>query len=319
MIFVYPHEKNPWAMDLITHFQGELSAWYEGGTLPQFDFISADVERSDLHDRLLSHPLLNGPIEKQASHIISIGDWCSQEVARFREGHNRLHISQIFCTQSDPNSLDMRATGNTRLPNTNGVYAVGVDSYAHQIRSLRSIRPDVKRVAIAYDPNGAYESLDMNLIEQSNRIVRECANQGIRAVKHHLSSQDKNLANLQDLVGHVDAIITLRDSTAYAQMENLISFCNSSGITLLTSELSSVYRGAALGFGNAPGAYVPHMIRLLVQERLSAKKPLEKLPLETVKEVERMTHNKKSLSSQGVRLTDEQSDLLDMVDIYTVH
>lgn len=318
MIFVYPHEKNPWAMDLITHFQGELSAWYEGGTLPQFDFIAADVERGNLQARLLEHPLLSGPQEQQASHIISIGDWCSQEVARFRHGHNRLYVSQIFCTQNDPNSLDMRDTGNRRLPNTNGVYAIGVDGYTHQIRSLRSIRPDVERIAVVYDPKGGYDSTDTSLIEQSNGVARECSNQGLRAIKMHLSIKQSPVDSLNDLVGRVDAIVTLRDNTAYAYMDQLVSFCNENNITLLTSELSSVYRGAALGFGHAPGAYVPHMIRLLVQEQLTIKQPLEKLPLETIKEVNRMTHNRQSLSQQGIALSQQQADLLDMIEVHMV-
>lgn len=319
MLFVYPHEKNPWAMDLITHFQADLSAWYEGGTLPQFDFIAADVSRDDLQDRLIKHPLLNGKHEEQASHIISIGDWCSQQVARFRHGRDRLHVSQIFCTQNDPNTLDMRDTGNRRLPNTNGVYAVGVDSYTHQIRSLRSIRPDVQRVGIIYDPKGGYESPDTSLIEQSNGIARECHSQGLRAIKQHFSLRTPPKDALAELAGRVDAIITLRDNTAYAYMDQLISFCNANNITLLTSELSSVYRGAALGFGHAPSAYVPHMIRLLVQEQLTTKQPLENLPLETVKEVERMTHNKLSLPQQGIKLSAQQEDLLDMIEVHMVH
>lgn len=84
MLFVYPHEKNPWAMDMITQFQSELSAWYEEGTMPPFECLPADFERFDLQKMLAEHPLLNGPIENQASHIISIGNWCSQEVVRFR-------------------------------------------------------------------------------------------------------------------------------------------------------------------------------------------------------------------------------------------
>lgn len=214
--------------------------------------------------------------------------------------------------------LDLTDSLGKPEKNTNGVYGISVQSYARQVRSLRSIRKDVEHVVIAYDPAGAFDGLNENLVKEADLLARECRKQGLRVYKHHLALGNTITQNIADLPPQTQAILTLRDSTAYKQMEELIIFCNTQRITLLTSELASVYRGAALGFGNAPGMYVPHMISLLLQVKADGKSGLEQVKMRILQEKERMTHNKASLPNQGVVLSEEQEDLLDMVSVYTV-
>ena len=60
------------------------------------------------------------------------------------------------------------------------------------------------------------------------------------------------------------------------------------------------------------------MIRLMVQERLTKQCSLDQLPVQVITENSRMTHNPTSLAKQGVLLTEQQEDLLDMISVYEV-
>lgn len=70
----------------------------------------------------------------------------------------------------------------------------------------------------------------------------------IEVAPYYLSRQAHALLGLSKYIGKTDAIVTLRDTTAYLHMSEIIAFCNRHKITLLSSDLSSVTAGAALGF-----------------------------------------------------------------------
>ena len=60
------------------------------------------------------------------------------------------------------------------------------------------------------------------------------------------------------------------------------------------------------------------MVRLIVQQKVTDAPPLEHLLPEAIMEEERMAHNRAALPHQGVKLTQEQEDLLDMVSVHLI-
>ena len=251
ILFVYSHDTNPWATDLMTQFCSHLSAWYEGGTLPECQFIATTNDRSELQEQILTHPFITGTETPKASHIITIGDWCSHEVARIRCGYQLTHISQIFCVQTDPQEIDLLVSKDKPLPNTCGVFGKNVSSYqkARFDRSKAFIQ--ILKLLALYLHHKVHLIYTVHLQQAADLIQKECHQQDLQTRVSLLSSRTSPHFALNRLAGKVDAIITLRDTTAYRYMDEIIQFCNTHAITLVTSELASVYRGAALGFGNA--------------------------------------------------------------------
>lgn len=314
IVFVFNQDKNVWAHDFISDFKARVPEWLEDGQLPEFGYIMITEARSNLQEQILNHPLFNTQ-SGVVPLIISIGDVASAEVARYRSAYGRSDIPQLFCVTGDPERLELVDCNGHLLANTNGVCAVEARKFEKQVRTLRSLSGAVKTVAIVSGASGRFDLAIEQRESAAQKVLDECARQGLSA--HRLFLIDgMNIENeLAVLAKIYDAIITLQDDTIYGAISQLADFCNTHKVIFLSSELASVKCGAAIGYGNAPAAYVPYLIELIALQKENHL-PLDAFELAALEDSIEMRHNMAGIRKQVRDLTQEKEDLLDMISIY---
>ncbi|MDQ5940995.1 MAG: hypothetical protein QG632_721 [Candidatus Dependentiae bacterium] len=318
VLFVLNQDGNGWAYDFINAFKSAYTEWSADGSFPEHDHILMNESRGDLQSKLYEHPFIQG-FSRKPARIITVGDAASAEVARYRVAWGLTScIQQLFCVIGDPETLDLVDMNGQLLANTNGVYAVEARSLTKQIRSLRSLSRVVKTVSIISGYSGRFDSIALQKDKAAQKIIQECEKFGMRALRVYIVG-DESIADYLEGFGSVcEAVITLRDDAVYGHLDEIASFCTKNRIIHFASELSSVARGAAIGFGNAPAAYVPSLMNLMWQHK-ETHLPLNSFELEIVEEPIEVRHNMSSIRAQVRDLTEEKEDLLEMTSIHAVY
>ncbi|MDQ5890217.1 MAG: transporter substrate binding protein [Candidatus Dependentiae bacterium] len=314
IVFVFNQDKNAWAHDFINDFKTKALGWIEDGISPEFDYLAIAESRSDLQEKIMFHPFFAASAE-QPPLMVSIGDTASAEVARYRVARGRTTIPQLFCITGDPHKLDLMDLSGNLLSNTNGVCGVAISSVKKQVRTLKSLSRSVKNVAIVSSRNSRFDSAIATKDAAASLLIDECERHGMRASRLYLVEGMNVDTDLRVLANRYDAFITLRDDTIYGLAADLASFCSKYKVIFFASELSSVFRGAAIGFGNVPGDYVPSLLELMALQR-EHHLPLDAFDFAVVEESALMRHNMKSVKAQVRDLTQEKEDLLDMLSIH---
>ena len=312
IVFVFEKSGNAWAHEFITQFRCALIEWSEDGESLEMDTIAATDTRYDLQEKLYHHRWLTADTD---AVIVSIGDAMSTEVARFRTTFEFYNIMQLFCITSNPKELELATFEGHLLPNTSGVFTVNATNFEKPISTLQSVHGHVWSVGIVYDASSQFDVLANQRTQTVDRIIQECRRQGIYA-RPVLLSEDMDIATELELCAdEFDAFITLKDSTVYASMDALSDFCAEHKIVLVSSELASVFQGAAIGFGNAPAAYVFPLIELIAQN-LASHEPVNNFEAVEIEENMQMRHNINNIKDQIPFLSKEKEDLLEMLSIY---
>ncbi len=312
VVFVFAQIDNIWAKDFIFKFNTALFEWVPGGSFPPPIFIITTECRGDLQEKLMFNPQISSG---DVSHIVSIGDMASAEVARFRLVHDRLDIPQLFCVTGDPAVLELTDLDGNLITNTNGVFATEVDSFTKPLRVLRHVSDKVRSIAIVYGRKSRFDLIADQKAILVQRIIEACLQQGIKATTLLIDEESNYDVDCAHLIGRVDAFLTLQDTTVYTQNQAIAAFCNKHKIIFIASELSSVVRGASLGFGNSPAAYIAPLIELMAIQR-ATHTPLHKLEAAGIKESVEMRYNLVNMKQQVADLSDEKVDLLEMLSIH---
>jgi putative ABC transport system substrate-binding protein len=119
-----------------------------------------------------------------------------------------------------------------------------IEEYAEQLRLLKDLRPSLKKLLIVHDQNCAKYERDL-----THHIKPIAARMGIELVIVPVNSAQEINQKIPLSIAGVDAIMIFKDSMVVSALETLVKICSNNGITLYTSDLDSVARGAAAGFG----------------------------------------------------------------------
>ncbi|HBS48078.1 TPA: hypothetical protein DEO28_02290 [Candidatus Dependentiae bacterium] len=109
-----------------------------------------------------------------------------------------------------------------------------------QIEYLLALKPDVKNILLVYHPD---------LEDQKNEIqqITNAKNLNLKLLK--VFSPNEIFEKISSALHEVDVVFVLKDNTVVSAIDALIKLCNRNNITLLVSDLDSVEKGAAIGFG----------------------------------------------------------------------
>jgi len=314
LVFVFSGEGNIWAQDIITRFTDRLYDWCEPGKAPEVHYIVENGSSSDLREKLRLHPAIK---KKEVVYFVTVGDSASAAVVRFRTNYQRLAVPQLFCVTSDPSQLDLMRYEGRLVPNTTGVYTIGVQSYERQIRTLKALHGSVKNVGVVYDAYSKFDVMKYCKKQEAEKIMGECVKQGVEAHAVHLDGDIQTEGEKLMLFGkasQVDAFVTLKDCTVYKYSDKLAQYCEDNQIVYMASDLSSVMRGASIGFGCEPGAYAPALLSI-IERRQRTGAPLHTIGVAFVEERTEVRHNMRNINKQIKNLPQYKRDLIEMVDI----
>jgi putative ABC transport system substrate-binding protein len=148
-------------------------------------------------------------------------------------------IPIIFVGFPNPVEQDF-ATGNHITGIT--IQGTGGD-VSKQLDLLSYLKPQTKHVLILYNATTNFFETDVE------KMINKLQERNILSTKLPIYNTKEIMQKASSQIQDVDAIITVRDNVILGALEGLIKLCNNHGITLYTSELESVEKGAAIGFG----------------------------------------------------------------------
>lgn len=313
IVFVFNQHKNAWAYDFISGFKASALEWMPEGQEPEYDCIEVGESQNDLEAKLHKNRFFRQD-NPHGILLVTIGDIASAKVARYRAAYGRYDVAQLFCVQGDPETLELVDEGGRLLANTNGVYGVEARSLDTQVRTLKSLSPGVRSVAVLVSS----KDTDDLAYEQKNQSVQNltlaCRKYGMKATKVHLLRDMDVATDMKPFTFTHQAFIGVLDDVVYGKAKELADFCDKEQIVFMASDLPSVAQGAAIGFGTAPRAYVAELIGLMAQQK-DHQLPFHRLELAALEESPQMQYNLRGVRRQVRDLTQEKDDLLSMLNI----
>jgi putative tryptophan/tyrosine transport system substrate-binding protein len=140
--------------------------------------------------------------------------------------------------QAHPEQHTATITGITESPN-----------YEEQLDLLKLLKPATQHIVVVYDPTQGGE-LEPELAKLRAACDRRSITVQPLAVNHMREIYQKTAAILESKADPTrDVVFVFKDNTVVSGIESLIQLCNRYHITLYTSDLESVDKGAALGYG----------------------------------------------------------------------
>lgn len=207
----------------------------------------------------------------------------------------------VFAAVADPESLGIIDSTKKEARVVTG--STATTNYPLQIELLFMLKPVIKNALLVYDPT-----------QPSGREIY------IKQIKHEFAQRNVNINivevfNIHDIQqkvpllinGKVDLVMVLKDNTVVPAVDMLISQCERYGITLFASDLDSVEKGAALGFGVREfsfGADAAECAYKILHDNLLS----EQVPVKMT-DAFRFGVNMASLRKQGVFLNEQQEKL----------
>ncbi len=178
-------------------------------------------------------------VDKKYDLIFTFGALCSRLAAEATAAKN-LSTPILFSGVQNPESHGL--VGPHAPANTTGMAALQ-KSYAPHVSLLLSVKPHARNVMVAYN------STELWLEDDVAHITQLLAPHNI--VVHPVKIDDE--ASIEKAVlskiDQVDTLIVLLDNVVAANIETLVEICNAHGVTLFSSDLYMVEKGAAIGLG----------------------------------------------------------------------
>ncbi|MCB1149261.1 MAG: hypothetical protein KDK48_03775 [Chlamydiia bacterium] len=119
---------------------------------------------------------------------------------------------------------------------------VEVNDYRRQIQVIKQLKKDLKNITLVYDESNRCIAEDVDEI----RTILADTPVSITAVGISEGSQiEPKLTQVENL----DVVLVLKDNLVVDNLDQLVLVCNRKKVPLITTELDSVGRGAAVGYG----------------------------------------------------------------------
>lgn len=298
-------DTHDWAHRLRHHFMMEFNSLYPCAEL-ELETVFVAGGPGEMQAALINHPLLKGNDAERFSFALTPG---YTESMLFDEARFMLNVSlpQIYCV---PGSLT--APFSKVREGIAGVHNAMMHPQEY-VDALKALVPDLKRIAIAYTAYVDHKDEQDMVQRQAKLISQAFVRAGVQVEKHLWD--DKNMAedDLKRLLMCVDALITVDDIAMQKHRSKVIELCNAYRKPLCSSELDSVFAGAALGCGITRDAFAKPMLRVLHHMMFPRRRMVAsvEIPMQNG-----MRYNLNGVITQGIILSDEDAALLRMKSIY---
>lgn len=212
----------------------------------------------------------------------------------------------VFGAVADPVRLGILPVDGALRGNITG--SVATSNYPLQIELLLLLKPHTKKVLLLYDP---VQSSGLN--RDKDKIATEFKNRGVDLhVIEVFSTKDVQQKIPLVVNKKTDVVLILKDNTVVPLIGMLVKYCERYGVTLLASDLDSVDKGAAFGFGVREYSFGVSAAQcansILFENRSAAEVPIK------ITDAFRFAINRPALERQGVFFEGAQQRLLEAVE-----
>jgi len=299
-------ETREWAHKLNIHVTAECMALYPNCTV-EIETLILDGSPEFMQQTLMSHRAINGNKKDRCSFIITPGYTETQMVTEMRKFYN-LEITHVYCVQgAKSRSFFETQKGRSGVHNT----PMNPTAYVH---NLEALIPNLKTVCLAYsayrEQRDEYDSIQ----GQRRALKAAFSNKNIKVIEHVWDVGSFYQQELQELLPQVQALVTLDEPTVYRYREEIIDLCNAVKIPLCTSELDSVFAGAAIGCGITFDSFAKPVVSLLhdlMANDTDGYVTSMQIPMQIG-----MRYNKRGMADQGIEISVNTETLMLMKSIY---
>lgn len=205
----------------------------------------------------------------------------------------------VFAAVSQPLTMGLATTLESSGNHLTGVQE-GVD-YATQLKVLVKLKKNVKNILLPYDPAIPELQEDMLRIQK----LATSFNLSVKPLEIFHSNEIYN--KLSASLNGIDTILILKDNTLVSGIDSVIKLAQQHHITIMTTDLDSPVKGAAIGFGFEEydaGVESAQKAQAILEEK---KKPSE-VPITAINK-QRVKINSKTMEPQNL-VIDETTMLL---------
>jgi len=204
-------------------------------------------------------------------------------------------IPIVFATVIDP--VKAKVISKYDKPGGNVTGVSDAPPIAQQLRLIREILPNLKKLGFIYNPSLDSSKATLEWINEQGKPL------GIEVVESPAPTANEVIPAARKLVGKVDAIFIPNDTTVVASIEAIVKIGEETKTPIFTGETRGVERGGIASVGlnyTEVGRLAGHM----VAEVLSGKKPGD---IDAVIAYQKLPNldvyvNKRSASAMGVAI-----------------
>ena len=204
-------------------------------------------------------------------------------------------IPIVFATVIDP--VKAKVIGKYDKPGGNVTGVSDAPPIARQLRLIREILPNLKKIGFIYNPSLDSSKATLEWINEQGKPL------GIEVVESPAPTANEVIPAARRLVGKVDAIFIPNDTTVVASIEAIVKIGEETKTPIFTGETRGVERGGIASIGlnyTEVGRLAGHM----VAEVLSGKKPGD---IDAIIAYQKLPNldvyvNKRSASAMGVAI-----------------
>ena len=204
-------------------------------------------------------------------------------------------IPIVFATVIDP--VKAKVISKYDKPGGNVTGVSDAPPIAQQLRLIREILPNLKKLGFIYNPSLDSSKATLEWINEQGKPL------GIEVVESPAPTANEVIPAARKLVGKVDAIFIPNDTTVVASIEAIVKIGEETKTPIFTGETRGVERGGIASVGlnyTEVGRLAGHM----VAEVLSGKKPGDIDALIAYQKLPNLDVyvNKRSASAMGVAI-----------------
>jgi len=204
-------------------------------------------------------------------------------------------IPIVFATVIDP--VKAKVISKYDKPGGNVTGVSDAPPIAQQLRLIREILPNLKKLGFIYNPSLDSSKATLEWINEQGKPL------GIEVVESPAPTANEVIPAARKLVGKVDAIFIPNDTTVVASIEAIVKIGEETKTPIFTGETRGVERGGIASVGlnyTEVGRLAGHM----VAEVLSGKKPGD---IDAIIAYQKLPNldvyvNKRSASAMGVAI-----------------
>lgn len=242
-----------------------------------------------------SRPLLHAQAEEVVQQgydmVFSIGEGATKLVKEVSLKKSK-PIPVVFTAVANPVTQGLIASEEKSGNNLTGIAVT--ENPRLQIEVLKKLKPAMKKMLLVYDPTRPSRAA---MSDDFEKVAQE---QGLEFSAVEIYKTNEIYGKVSAFLEGVDVILVLTDHVVVSGIDSLIKLCNRHSITLYTSELDSVSKGAVAGFGIASEDYGVQAADLAYQILVEGKKPTD-VPVRQAAPF-KMRINRKMMGEQNFEL-----------------
>lgn len=262
-----------------------------------YEFTTFNANGNKTLQRAQAEEIIHGTFDL----VFTIGSSCTQLIAEIsRKKHSAM--PQVFCSIEDPVGMGIVDSLSSSGNQITGVIE-GAMQANDQVKILRALKPDAKRVLLVYDPAATFGMEKERAVLES---LLEQANITLQSIEVSQANEISQKASA--LIANNDMVLVLKDNTVVSGIDSLITLCNRYGVALFVSDLNSGQKGAAIAYGikeydSGVGA------ALKAEQIFAGKKPAD-IPITPIDKLT-LVINKNTMKQQNLLLDPELLQTID--------